>query len=53
MFQDMQKAFDSVSLKMLKKALLRIKLPNTTVNFILDLYEKKKIKLVITRFLEK
>ena len=42
----MRKAFDSVSLKMLKKSLLRIKLPDTTINFILDLYEKRRIKVV-------
>jgi len=46
LFQDMRKAFDSVSLKMLKKSLLRIKLPDTTINFILDLYEKRRIKVV-------
>ena len=45
----MRKAFDSVGLEMLKKALLRIKLPENTVKFILSLYEKRKIK-VITSF---
>jgi exonuclease III/ribonuclease HI len=46
LFQDMRKAFDSVSLEMLKKALLRIKLPNTLINFIISLYEKRKIKVI-------
>ena len=46
LFQDMRKAFDSVSLKMLKKALLRIKLPEVAVNFIFNLYKERKIKVV-------
>ena len=42
----MHKAFDSVSLKILKRALIRIKLSEITTNFILSLYEKRKIKVV-------
>ena len=42
----MHKAFDLVSLKMLKEALLRIKLPEVAVNFILNLYKERKIKVV-------
>ena len=49
LFQDMRKAFDSVGLKMLEKALKRIKLPESTISFILSLYKKRRIK-VITNF---
>ena len=42
----MYKAFDSVSLEILKNALTRIKLPDIIINFILSLYEKRKIKVV-------
>src|ERR1044071_8126897 len=45
----MRKAFDSVGLEMLEKALKRIKLPENTINFILSLYKKRRIK-VITSF---
>ena len=45
----MHKAFNSVSLEILKKSLERIKLPKNTVSFILSLYEKRRIK-VITNF---
>ena len=46
LFQDMRKAFDSVSLEMLKKALIRIKLPEVIISFILSLFEKRKIKII-------
>jgi ribonuclease HI len=49
LFQDMRKAFDSVSLRILRKALERIKMPEYTIRFILSLYESRKIK-VITSF---
>ena len=42
----MRKAFNSVSLEILKRALIRIKLLEVTTNFILSLYEKRKIKVV-------
>ena len=42
----MRKAFDSVSLEILKEALIRIKLLKITTNFILSLYKKRKIKVV-------
>ena len=45
MLQDMKKAFDSVSLKMIEKVLERIKVPNLTIKFLLNLYNKKKIKV--------
>ena len=45
LFQDMKKAFDSVSLKMMEKVLERIKVPNLLIKFLLNLYNKKKIKV--------
>ena len=45
----MRKAFDSVGLKMLKKALTRIKLPEGTISLIMSLFKRRKIK-VITSF---
>ena len=44
-FQDIKKAFDSVSLKMMKKTLERIKVPNLLIKFLLNLYNKRKIKV--------
>jgi len=41
----MKKAFDSVSLKMIEKALERIKMPNLLTKFLLNLYNKRKIKV--------
>ena len=37
--QDMAKAFDSVSLTPLRRALLRIKVPDPIINLIIDLFE--------------
>ena len=45
LFQDMKKAVDSVSLKMMEKALERIKVPNLLTKFLLNLYNKRKIKV--------
>ena len=41
--QDMAKAFDSVGLTPLRKALLRIKVPTRTINLIIDLFEQRQI----------
>ena len=49
LFQDIKKAFDSVSLKMLEKVLERIKLPTSTKKFLLNLFNSRRIK-VITSF---
>jgi len=46
LFQDMKKAFDSVSLIMMKKALRRIKLPDQIIRFLLSLYNRQKIKVI-------
>ena len=45
----MRKAFDSVSLMMMEKVLKRIKIPNLATKFLLNLYNKRKIK-VITKY---
>ena len=45
----MRKAFDSVGLKMLKKALIKIKLLEGIISLIMSLFERRKIK-VITSF---
>ena len=45
----MQKAFDSVGLEILEKALKRIKLLENMIRLILSLYKKRRIK-VITSF---
>ena len=41
----MKKAFDSVSLKIMEKVLERIKVPNLLIKFLLNLYNKRKIKV--------
>ena len=46
LFQDMKKAFDSVSLEMMKKALERIKVPDSIIKFLLNLYNKRKIRVI-------
>jgi hypothetical protein len=46
LFQDMKKAFDSVSLIMMEKALKRIRIPDLTTKFLLNLYNKQKIKVI-------
>src|SRR5437868_820563 len=42
----MKKAFDSVSLEMIKKALERIKVPDLIIKFLLNLYNKRKIRVI-------
>ena len=46
MFQDIKKIYDLVGLKMLELAMKRIKLPKTTVNFILNLYKSREIEVL-------
>ena len=46
LFQDMKKAFDSVSLEIMKKALERIKVPDSIIKFLLNLYNKRKIRVI-------
>ena len=45
-FQDMKKAFDSVSLEMMKKVLERIKVSDSIIKFLLNLYNKRKIRVI-------
>ena len=46
LFQDMSKAFDSVPLHMLSIALRRIKLPESAISFIINLFQERKIKVI-------
>jgi ribonuclease HI len=48
-FQDMRKAFDSVSLIALTRAMERVKFPKDVITFVLNLYERREI-FVITNF---
>jgi hypothetical protein len=45
-FQDMAKAFDSVGLVSLEKALTRIKVPTEMTNFIIDLFQNRQIRII-------
>jgi hypothetical protein len=44
--QDMAKAFDSVGMVPLQKVLERIRLPLSTINFIINIYKNRKIKII-------
>ena len=44
--QDMKKAFDSVSLKMLKKTLERIKIPAKLIDLVLLLFENRRSQII-------
>ena len=46
LFQDMRKVFDSVSHEMLELALQRIKVPKRTIQFIINLFESKKFRVI-------
>jgi hypothetical protein len=48
-FQDMSKAFDSIGMTPLRFALKRIKLPDTAVDFLINLFQHRKMK-IITNF---
>src|SRR3989337_1678453 len=45
-FQDMAKAFDSVGLEPLKQALIRIKAPDELINYIIDLFHNRQIRII-------
>src|ERR1051325_10405271 len=45
-FQDMAKAFDSVGLYPLRKALERICIPATAIDFIINLFDQRNIKVI-------
>ena len=42
----MKKAFDSVGLKMFSLALQRIKIPQITINFIINLFKNREIEVL-------
>ena len=44
--QDMKKAFDSVSLKMFKKTLERIKIPAKLIDLVLLLFENRRSQII-------
>src|SRR5207253_1034730 len=48
-FQDMSKAFDSIGMVSLRYALTRIRLPPLTINFIINLFQHREMK-VITKY---
>ena len=48
-FQDTAKAFDTVNLEMLKKAMERIKIPSKAIKFIINLFKNRNLK-AITNF---
>jgi hypothetical protein len=46
LLQDMKKAFDSVSLESLELALQRVKIPRKTIEYILNLFHKRQLKII-------
>jgi len=46
LLQDMKKAFDSVPLESLKLALQRIKIPENTIKYILNLFYKRQLRII-------
>src|SRR6185295_3848456 len=47
LLQDMKKAFDSVSLESLEWALKRVKIPQRTNKYIINLFCKRQLKIII------
>jgi len=45
-FQDMAKAFDSIGMTPLRKALLRIKIPTNAVDWIVNLFNNRRIRII-------
>ena len=46
-FQDMRKAYDSVFLEMLQLALRRIKIPEKTIGFVLSIFDKRQMQVIM------
>src|SRR5260363_218333 len=46
LLQDMKKAFDSVPLESLELALRRVKLPERTIKYVLNLFHKRQLKII-------
>ena len=53
LLQDMKKAFDSVPLKSLELALKRIKIPWKTRRYIMNLFYKRRLKIITMHGLTK
>ena len=49
----MKKAFDSISLLMLEKALRRIKIPQILIKFIINLYKNRRMRVIMSYGLTK
>jgi hypothetical protein len=47
-FQDMSKAFDSIGMIPLRHALTRIRLPQLAIDFIINLFQHRKMKVITT-----
>src|SRR5271163_3787203 len=45
-FQDMGKVFNSIGMTPLRKALLRIKIPTNAVDWIVNLFNNRRIKII-------
>ena len=46
LLQDIKKAFDSVSMESIKRALLRIKAPENLISLILEVYNGRKVRVI-------
>ena len=44
--QDIKKAFDSVSLESLELVLQRVKIPKKTIEYILNLFHKRQLRII-------
>ena len=53
LFQDIKKAFDSVSIVGLRKALNRIKIQGLLENFLVEIFEKREVKVITKKGLLK
>ena len=47
LFQDTAKAFDTVNLEMLSKAMKRIKIPNKAITLIIDLFKDRQLSIIL------
>jgi hypothetical protein len=47
LLQDIKKAFDSVAMESIRRALERIKIPEEVSKFILEIYSKRKIQVIM------
>ena len=47
LFQDTAKAFDTVNLEMLSKAMKRIKIPDKAIRLIIDLFKDRELRVIL------